>query len=238
MGVKHPIGVLGGMGPEATVLLQRKLIEKVPARDDHDHIPLLIDMNPQVPSRIAHLIEGTGEDPGPSLAAMARRLEVAGAVALAMPCNTAHHYADAITGAVSIPLLNMVELAADHAVAALGPGGRIGMLASPAVRRTRLFERALEARGLSTLWPDDDDAMLTAIRAIKTEGPCPAARDVMRAASGDLAAAGAGLQFIACSEFSIIADSVAPGVEAVDTVDLLVEAIIAASTAKDPPVTG
>ncbi|WP_371813793.1 hypothetical protein [Ruegeria sp. HKCCA0370] len=68
---QHPIGIIGGMGPEATILLQRKLVEAVPVSDDRDHIPLLIDMNTQVPSRIAHLIDGAGEDPGPTLAAMA-----------------------------------------------------------------------------------------------------------------------------------------------------------------------
>jgi aspartate racemase len=225
MTASRAIGILGGMGPEATILLQRKLVEAVPARDDSDHIPLLIDMNPQVPSRIAHLIDGTGDDPGPTLAAMARGLQVAGAVALAMPCNTAHHYAGAITQSVDIPLLNMVELAADHAAKTLGAGGCVGMLASPAVRHTRLFCNALDARGLSAIWPEHDDAMLAAIRAIKVDGASPAARTTLLSASSELAAAGAALQFIACSEFSIIADSVAPGVQAVDTLDLLVAAI-------------
>ncbi|PTX61342.1 aspartate/glutamate racemase family protein [Sulfitobacter mediterraneus] len=226
MKVPQTIGILGGMGPEATILLQRKLVEAVPARDDCDHIPLLIDMNPQVPSRIAHLIEGTGADPGPTLAAMARRLQTVGAVALAMPCNTAHHYAEAITAAVDIPLLNMVELAADHAAETLGSGGCVGMLASPAVRGTRLFETAFEARGLSVIWPKEDDAMLAAIRAIKVEGPTTAVRQTLRAASEELAAAGGMLQFVACSEFSLIADSVAPNVSAVDTIDLLAREII------------
>ena len=173
----RPIGILGGMGPEATILLQRKLVEAVPVSDDRDHIPLLIDMNPQVPSRIDHLIEWKGEDPGPTLAAMARRLQGAGAAALAMPCNTAHHYADAITDAVTVPLLNMVKLAADHAVSELGAGGCVGVLASPAVRRTRLFETALQARGLSIVWPTDSDRLLTAIRRIKVDGPSDDARN-------------------------------------------------------------
>ena len=214
------------MGPEATILLQRKLVEAVPASDDRDHIPLLIDMNPQVPSRIAHLIEGAGEDPGPTLAAMARRLQDFGALALAMPCNTAHHYAKAITDAVDIPLLNMVELTADHATKAIGSGGCVGMLASPAMRRTRLIETALRVRGLSVVWPADDDPMLAAIRKIKIDGPCVEARETLRAASKELAAAGADLQCVACSEFSLIADSVAAEANAIDTIDLLVRAMI------------
>lgn len=100
------------------------------------------------------------------------------------------------------------------------------MLASPAVRGTRLFETALEARGLFVIWPKDDDAMLTAIRAIKVEGPTTAVRQILWAASQELAAAGGMLQLVACSEFSLIADSVAPNVSAVDTVDLLARKII------------
>ena len=222
----RPIGILGGMGPEATILLQRKLVEAVPVRDDGGHIPLLIDMNPQVPSRIAHLIEGVGKDPGPTLAAMARRLQDGGATALAMPCNTAHHYAKAITDAVSIPLLHMVDLAADHAVSALGSGDCVGMLASPAVRRTRLFETALQARGISVIWPKDDDTMLAAIRRIKICGPSIEERETLRAAANEMTHAGADLQFIACSEFSLIADCVADNGKTVDTIDLLVRAII------------
>ncbi|MBT8458758.1 MAG: amino acid racemase [Boseongicola sp.] len=220
------IGVLGGMGPEATVLLQQRLIEATHANDDSDHIPLLIDMNPQVPSRIAHLIEGTGDDPSATLAKMSRRLELGGAIALAMPCNTAHYYASAIVDAVDIPLLNMVELAADHALEVLGSGGTVGILGSPAVRVTQLYERALERRGMKAVWPKDDARMLAAIRAIKANGACQPAQGTLKAASQELADMGAEFQFVACSEFSLIAEGTAPGVRAVDTVDLLVRAII------------
>ena len=57
------VGILGGMGPEATILLMQKCLDTTDAKDDADHIPLIVHQNPQVPSRIAALIEGTGEDP-------------------------------------------------------------------------------------------------------------------------------------------------------------------------------
>jgi aspartate racemase len=224
------IGILGGMGPEATILLQRKVMDAVPAREDSDHIPLLVDMNPQVPSRIEHLIEGTGTDPGPTLARMATRLQDAGCAALAMPCNTAHHYAAAITNAVDIPFLNMIDLAEGHAVHSVGKGGCVGVLASPALRKTGLFERALDAHGISVIWPEDDAPMLAAIKRLKVDGPVSAARDTLTKASAELVAAGAKLQFIACSEYSLIADSVVPEADAVDTVDLLARAIVDFST--------
>ncbi|MFY9244726.1 MAG: amino acid racemase, partial [Roseicyclus sp.] len=158
------VGILGGMGPEATVLLMQKIIAAVPARDDADHIPLIVDQNSQVPSRIARLIEGTGADPAPVLVAMAKRLEGAGAMALAMPCNTAHHYASDIRAAVNIPFLDMVAASARAALAVAGLGGKVGLLASPAVAKVGLFDGALAALGLEVVHPDDGAALLDAIR--------------------------------------------------------------------------
>lgn len=167
------VGILGGMGPEATILIMQKVLAGVRARDDSDHIPLIVDQNPQVPSRIAHLIEGTGADPGPVLAEMARRLVAGGAQALAMPCNTAHHYAGAIRAAVAVPLLDMIALSVAHAASLVPRGGVVGILASPAVRRVGLFEAMLAEHGLTALYAQEEAAMLAAIRQIKAEGAQP-----------------------------------------------------------------
>lgn len=226
----RPVGILGGMGPEATILLQQKVLDAVNAREDQDHIPLLIDMNPQVPSRIAHLLEKSGEDPGPTLGAMAARLEQSGSAALAMPCNTAHFYADAIASAVHIPLLNMIDLAVDHGAQRLDRGACVGILGSPAVRQAKLFEHAFGAHGISVIWPKNDHDMLKAIRMVKADGPCNAARAILSAASQELAVEGASLQFVACSEFSLIVDSAESEAGVVDTINLLAQAIVAFST--------
>ena len=227
------IGILGGMGPEATILLQQKLMSALPdAAGDEDHIPLIIDMNPQVPSRIAHLINGTGEDPSFVLASMARRLEGAGATALAMPCNTAHHYASVIQNAVDIPFLNMVELSAACVNTFDQAGVRVGMLASPAVRLTGLFDKALAPFQKKTLWPSDDDKMLEAIELIKKHGPTEISKTILQEASDELAKAGAMVQLIACSEFSLFAkEAIAvSGVAVIDTIDVLVERIVVQAT--------
>lgn len=220
------VGILGGMGPEATVLLMQKVIAAVPARDDADHVPLIVDQNSQVPSRIARLIEGTGADPAPVLVAMARRLEGAGAEALAMPCNTAHHYAGEIGAAVRVPFLDMVTASARAARDLAGAGGAVGLLASPAVARVGLFDRALGDAGLSVIHPEDGAALLAAIRSIKAEGPNDAARAALSAASAALFEKGARVQLIACTEFSLIPGAVADGVRAIDTLDVLVAEIV------------
>ncbi len=224
------VGILGGMGPEATILLMQKVLAAVEARDDADHIPLIVDQNPQVPSRIRHLIEGTGDDPGPVLADMARRLVAGGALALAMPCNTAHHYAAAIRSAVSVPLLDMVEVSVAHAASLVRPGGQVGVLASPAVRKIALFDAALARHGLTGVYAQDEAEMLTAIRQIKAEGPKPEARRILAAASEALFSSGAAVQMIACTEFSLVPEAVSPKAAVFDTLDCLVGEILSFST--------
>lgn len=221
----RPIGVLGGMGPAATILFQQRVLAAVAARDDSGHVPLLVDMNPQVPSRIAHLIEGTGRDPGPTLAAMARRLEAAGAAALAMPCNTAHHYAPTIRSAVDIPFLDMIDLTAEALHARAGSDAVAGMLASPATQGAGVFEAA----GLTTLWPEDPAPMLAAIRLIKGPPPWDEAERVVTRAARDLTARGADALIVGCSEFSLVADAAHVGSPVIDSLDCLVRKVVAFS---------
>ena len=231
------VGVLGGMGPEATVLLMSRVIAMTPAADDRDHVPLLVDNNTQVPSRIAALIEKTGEDPGPVLVEMARRLEAAGVEALAMPCNTAHHYAPLLGRAVSIPLLDMIQLSAAR-LADLGrptaAACRVGMLASPAVALAGVFDGAFAAQGLEAVYPANPDRLLACIRAIKATGGRDTAKSMLQAAADELRSGGAEVLLVACSELSLIAGEIAGDLPLVDTIDVLAAAVVAFSRGAAP----
>lgn len=157
---------------------------------------------------------------------MARGLERAGVAALAMPCNTAHHYAPVIRAAVSVPFIDMVERSAAQAVGRAGQGARIGILGSPALRQIGIFDAALARHGASAAYPSDQPALLEAIRQIKAAGPSTDAAATLRAAAADLAGQGAGVQLVACTEFSLIADAAAERAETLDTLDVLVEALV------------
>jgi aspartate racemase len=215
-------GILGGMGPEATILLMQKLLAAVPARDDADHVPVIVHQNPQVPSRIAALIDGAGDDPAPVLAQMARDLAAAGAQALAMPCNTAHHYAGVVAGATDLPFLNMVDLTAQH-LAASG-AQRVGMLASPAVRLTGSFDAAFAADGLTPVFPRDDGPVLSVIRAVKSGKPGDEA--ILSDVADGLRDAGCDHLLIACTELSLMAHAVQGDVPVTDSLDCLTTAIV------------
>ncbi len=233
------VGVLGGMGPEATVDLMRRVIAATPAQDDADHVHLLVDQNPKVPSRIKALIEGTGESPAPTLEAMTRRLIGAGADAIAMPCNTAHGYLDAIREAAGgVPVFDMVALTAESIAAMRPKPARVGLLASTAVHITGLYDRALAARGIEAAFPQSQDAVMDAIRAVKRGDVGAGPRAAMRAAAAELAADGADVLLIACTELSALAEAPLPEARMLDAMDVLAEAIVAFAAEGDTPKPG
>ncbi|TVQ41589.1 MAG: aspartate/glutamate racemase family protein [Geminicoccaceae bacterium] len=237
MAKRKVIGILGGMGPAATVLLQQKLIQAIAAEDDADHVPLLVDVNTQVPSRVAALVEGTGPSPEPVLVAMAKRLEQMGVAALAMPCNTAHIYADAIRAAVDVPLLDMVEQGALTAVAHLPPsaltsGGRIGLLGSTALEKLGLYATPLRRFGRAALvYPARQALLMEALKAFKRRADDPTARAILEGVAQDLVADGCDVLLVACTEFSLAVDVLPATVPVVDALDALVTTILEAADA-------
>ena len=221
----HPIiGILGGMGPEATVDLMRRVIAQTPAEDDIDHIHLIIDQNPKVPSRIKALIDGTGESPLPTLCDMAQRLQTAGAQLLAMPCNTAHNYYQGIQQAISIPVLNMIELSA-RKVQSLSQG-RVGLLASTAVVQLGLYEKALSRGGMETIIPERQADLMAVIKAVKRGDTGSTVRRQFCQIGQELAK-NTDLLLIACTELSVLADSLDNTIPLLDAMDALVEHIVA-----------
>ena len=104
---RRTVGVMGGMGPAATVDFLDRVRRRTPARLDADHLRLLVDSDPTLPDRHAALADG-GPSPGPRLVAMAQGLERAGAQGLVLVCNSAHAWADEIRAAVAVPFIDMV----------------------------------------------------------------------------------------------------------------------------------
>ena len=222
------VGVIGGMGPDATVDLMRRVLALTPARDDQDHIRMLVDNNPKVPSRIAALIEGTGPSPLPTLIDMARGLETQGADFLVMPCNTAHHYHGEVADAVGIPFPNLMELVVADLAQHHSERRRVGLLASSALSKIRLYEPHFERAGLELLYPTPprQEALMALIRAVKAARTDEQGTAAFSDAARDLAGQGAELLLIACTELSFIADTLASDLPGVDAADVLARAVV------------
>lgn len=221
------IGIVGGMGPEATVDLMRRVIAATPARDDSDHVHLIVDSNPHVPSRIAALIDGTGESPAPELIRMAKRLEAAGATFLAIACNTAHAYAAEIRDAVSVPLIDMIALTV-HEIARLAlTHRRVGILASTAVIKVGLYKKAFAPHDISLVTPDRQQDLMEVIRAVKRGDTSQQNRLQFAQIARELVDKNVDLLLIACTELSILSGSLDPEVPSIDALDVLSKEVAA-----------
>ena len=222
------VGIIGGMGPAATADLMQRVIAATPAKDDVDHIHMLIDNNPKVPSRIKALIEGTGPSPLEMLQAMARNLEAQGAAFLAMPCNTAHHYHAELASAVGIPFLNIMELAVDQVLAAQPGIKRVGLLASSALKKIALYEPWFEQRDVQLVYPrpQKQEALMRLIGAVKANANDETQYRALLDAAEDLKSAGAQCLLIACTELSVIGRQLESSLPCYDAADILAQAIV------------
>lgn len=217
------VGVLGGMGPAATLDFLAKLHAATPATRDEDHLRVITDSDPRVPGRNAAL-SGDGPSPGPALAAMARRLVAAGAELLAMPCNAAHGWAHEIAAATHAPFTDMIEAAADAVLVA--GGTRIGVLAAAATLQSGLYRNALVTRGLVPL-EVEATAIMPLIMRIKAGDTGPEVASTMAELAAGLVGQGADSVLMACTEVPLVLGPADVTVPLVDATAALVDAVLA-----------
>lgn len=226
------IGVLGGMGPEASADFYRRITVRTLAERDQDHLHVIVDSDPSVPDRTAFL-QGAGPDPVPALESMARRLVTAGAGLLVMACNTAHAFHEEVARSVDVPLVNWVVEAAGAVAARHAGGGRIGVLATTGTLGSGLYQDALAACGLQAVVPDRvQQAELMAViygpGGVKAGGTDrDPARERVRAVAENLARSGAAASLLACTELScLFPDPPAWSSPVHDAADLVAERVI------------
>lgn len=227
-GKEQVVGIIGGMGPEATVDLMQRIIAATPAADDVDHIRVLVDNNPKVPSRIKALIEGNGESPAPCMVSMAKGLVQQGADFLVIPCNTAHHYYPDVAAAVDVPVLNLVELTAEHVKNAQPNIKRIGLLASTALQIIHLYEPWFAKHDIQVVYPapEHQEKVMAFIRAVKANKQTPEQLIDYHRAAENLASQGAECLVVACTELSVIGDKFEAALPLYDAADLLAKTIV------------
>jgi len=199
------VGILGGMGPEATVDLFGKIVAATPAGTDQEHLRIIIDNNAKIPSRQAAVLEG-GEDSTPMLVSTAQNLERAGADFLVMPCNTAHLFYQPIAEAIAIPMLHIADETVGEALRRFPSLETVGVLASAATIKLRLYHERFEARGVKVVSPSDveQEAIQSVIFSVKGGDKGPEVQARVREVAESLATGGAQLLVTACTELPLV----------------------------------
>ncbi len=218
------LGVIGGMGPAATVAFLARVQALTPAEGDADHIRVVMDLNPQVPDRNTRPGEAEAV-----LGQMAEGLAAAGAEVIAMPCNTAHAQAGAIRAACEAKSLRFIDMIAATADAAAASGAkRIGVLATPGGEG--LYTEALAARGVDTVLLEgaDREAFMALVYGVKRGDVGEAARAGMLRLAQTLADAGAHGLIAGCTEVPLLLRAEDAPVPLTDSAEVLAQACVTA----------
>ena len=202
------IGVVGGVGPAATVDFMDKIVRNTPAQRDQDHIKVVVEMNPQIPDRTENLI-GEGTDPTLALYSTCKKLEADEADLIAIPCNTAHAFVERIQPYLGIPIINMLFETVEYIRRNYPQCREIGLLATSGTIRSRVYHEIVDKAGLNLLVPDEEHQAKvmssiygeTGVKAGFTEGVC---KNELLSALAHLVQRGAQIAILGCTELPLL----------------------------------
>jgi aspartate racemase len=221
------IGILGGMGPEATLDFYRHIINLTPANIDQDHIRVLIYSNPKIPDRTEAIVGG-GENPLDCLIESAKLLEKGGSGIIAMPCNAAHHYLAEIQREITIPIIDMIAETCRKLYEDLPGAETVGLIAALGTVRSGVYSRVLAARGIKVLAPNDadQDEIQSAIAKVKAGTHNRFTQEAFQSIGKRLMKAGAKAVILGCTEIPLAFDSNVVDYPSLNSTRILAEAAV------------
>ena len=205
--MQYRLGVLGGMGPQATNTFYQFVIDRTDAQTDQEHVNALILSDSEMPDRTSAILSGGEAREGVyrRLLADARLLEGAGCTCIAVPCNTSHFFLDRVQEEIGIPILHMIRETA-RLLAAQGLK-RPGILATDGTIQTGLYQKEFSAAGIEAVVPSTQAQELVMsliyddVKAGRDGDP-----QKFAAIHEDLLAQGCDCGVLACTELSVFAD--------------------------------
>ncbi len=196
------LGVLGGMGPQATLLFYQMVLDHTAARFDQEHIPTLILSDTRIPDRTAAILAGDTEEVKAHLLRDAKTLESWGAAAIAIPCNTSHAFLPWLRERLGVPVVDMIGETAAH-LAALG-AKRVAVLATDGTLRMGLYRKALEERGMEAVYPRPElQRQIMSVIYDDVKGGCPISGEKLTEVGEAMRAMGCDRVVLACTELSV-----------------------------------
>ena len=204
--MKQAVGVIGGVGPMATVYYMQRVIEMTKAGCDQEHINMLVFNDCDIPDRTAFITEKSPDNPLPVMVEDAKRLEAAGCEFVVIPCNTAHYFYDELEQAVEIPVVNIVEETIRYAKARVQDLSCVGIMATTGTIVTGTYQKYAERAGLSFAVPDEDEPEvlpLDSALSVMPAGGGGAPQDARDSVQSSAAKSTDSLRFISDTSFTL-----------------------------------
>ena len=225
--MKKTIGILGGMGPEATAHMYSLIIKHTRVKNDQDHIRIFIYSNPEIPPRTDAVLK-QGPSPVPFLFDGIRKLKNAGADFIIMPCVTAHHFLPEILAQIDVPFLSLLDEALNWAKENISDLKKVGLLSSTGTLVSELFHDKFGQAGIEVLAPEEEDQqrVMDAIfgaRGIKAGFISGSSKEHIIRAAEKLTTRGAEAIIAGCTELPLVLKSTDISVPLIEPMDILAQ---------------
>ena len=225
------IGILGGMGPLASAEFVVKLVQATPAARDQEHFPTTLDSSPQIPDRPAAIYRG-GPDPLPAMTEVVRRLEAAGCALIAMPCNTVHHWYDALTRLTPLPIVHIADAVSTRLHELAPDAKRVGILGARVTSQMGIYSLRL-GNAWEWVYPSEEELdmlVMPGVAAVKS-GDLVRGRTLFLAAAQGLLTQGVDAIVFACTEIPVVLTQADLQVPAIDSTEALARQTVARAQA-------
>ena len=202
--MKKVLGILGGMGPQATIDLQQKILNLTVASCDAEHMRVYVDNHAQIPDRVEAVLYN-GPSPAPFMQESLDKLVAMGASCIAMPCVSAHYFLPDLNIPPQVLFLDMLQIAA-RVSASNFTGKKAGILCTVGTAKNGIVTRAMDSASIPCLYPQEQDQKLVEsyIREVKAGSDLSAPADGLRVITAEMVSRGADYFVLACTELPIL----------------------------------
>lgn len=221
------LGVLGGMGPEATVDFFKKVVALTTANIDQEHLRIIIDNNPKIPDRTKAILTKS-QTLVPVLIATARNLEKLGVDFIAIPCNTVHYFYDDLIKEITVPVLHMIREVAKAVKSTNSKYEKVGLLATTGTVTANLYQREFQKIRIEVIVPTPkvQTDVMDAIQEIKAGHDKNLAKKVLIKVARQLLEQKAQALILGCTDIPLVIRQQDFTVPVFDSNQILAEAAV------------
>ena len=219
------LGIIGGLGPMATALFMKMVVEMTDARSDQEHIEMIVYNCPKIPDRTDYILGKSVQDPAPWLIHLGEKLVEEGAELIAIPCITTSYFYEELAAAIDVPIINIVQETCSYLTERNIHCA--GLLATSGTIASGLFQQAFAAAGCTLVLPDaitQEDVMHVIYDNVKAN--CPIDMPRFERASKYLRDAEAQVILLGCTELSVVRENYNIGTGYLDVMQLMAKCAV------------
>jgi aspartate racemase len=224
------IGIVGGVGPEASNKFCEFLIKNKKSNSDQEHLVFLHYCNPKIPDRTKFIL-GLGDDPKPEIIKTCKILQDAGAIFLVIPCNTAHAFLKEIQESVDIPIIDMTKVMVKKLVDDYPGIKKVGILATTGSLKAGIYQDYLSSVGINPIIPSENDQKRIVMDAIYGLNGIKAGKKVLpkkklTKIANKLISEGAEALILGCTEIPLVLKQKSFNIPIFDPMEIVAKEII------------